>query len=98
MSGWEIGDLALCIANRLPPPKDKPTKLLRVGAVYTVRSVRWSIGDQCVALGLNEARSRGPLGDFHASVFRKINPHAPDEFDRQVIEQTNGAPVGEPVA
>jgi hypothetical protein len=92
--GWEIGDLALCIANRLPPPYDTtPTKKLRVGAVYTVNSVRWSTGHQCVALGLNEARSKGLLGGWHACVFRKITPLAQDEFDRETIALLNGRPV-----
>lgn len=85
MSDWQVGDLALCIANRLPPPKDQPTSLLRVGAVYNVRSVRWSHGDRCIAIGLNEVRSRGPLGDWHASVFRKVTPETADEFDRETI-------------
>jgi len=93
VTDWQVGDLALCVANRLPPPKDRPTKLLRVGAIYTVRSVRWSVGDQCVALGLNEVRSRGPLGDWHSSVFRKVTPPEADEFDREVIEQMKGASV-----
>lgn len=90
---WQIGDLALCVADRLPPPRDKPTKLLRVGAVYTVRSVRWSEGDQCVAIGLQEVRSRGPLGDFHAMVFRKVTPPAADEFDRETVRLLNGEQV-----
>lgn len=86
---WQIGDLALCVADRLPPPKDQPTKLLRVGAIYTVNSVRWSLGDQCVAIGLNEVRSNGPLGDWHESVFRKVTPPEADEFDREIIALMN---------
>ncbi|WP_311271256.1 hypothetical protein [Sphingobium sp. WCS2017Hpa-17] len=71
---WQIGDLALCVADRLPAPRDKPTKLLKVGRVYTVTSVRWSFGEQCVAIGLAEVQSRGPLRDWHACIFRKIRP------------------------
>lgn len=98
MCDWQVGDLALCVANRLPPPKNRPTKLLRVGAIYTVCSVRWSVGDQCVAIGLNEVPSRGPLGDWHSSVFRKVTPPTADAFDTEVIEQMTGAPAKEPVS
>lgn len=93
MSDWQIGDLALCIANRLPPPKDMPSELLRVGAIYTVRSVRWSNGDRCIAIGLNEVRSRGPLGDWHSCVFRKVTPPEADAFDHETIELMNRKPV-----
>lgn len=72
MTNWTVGDLAVCVADRLPAPRDVPTKLLRIGAVYRVTSVRWSVGEQCVAIGLKGVRSRGPLGDWHASIFRKI--------------------------
>lgn len=95
---WQVGDLALCVANALPPPRNKPTKLLRIGAVYTVRSVRWSITEQCVAIGLNEVRSKNTLGDWHASVFRKIHPHTPDAEDAETIRLLNGAPVLEPTS
>lgn len=91
---WKPGDLALCVADRLHPPYDTtPSKQLRIGAVYTVNSVRWSVGSQCVALGLNEVRSLGPLGDWHALVFRKIHPHAPDAEDMETIALLNGIPV-----
>lgn len=92
---WKVGDLALCIANALPPPKDVPSKLLRIGAVYTVASVRWSHSEQCIAIGLNEVKSRGPFGDWHASVFRKIHPHTPDAEDVETIHLLNRLTVKE---
>lgn len=83
---WAVGDLALCVADRLPLPKSKPTRLLRVGAVYTVTSVRWSYGEQCFALGLAEVKSRGPFGDWHEIVFRKIRPLSDEEHDSFTAE------------
>lgn len=72
---WKAGDLALCVALTLPPPRVlKPSTILRIGAVYTVNSVRWSVHEQCVALGLDEVRSKSPLGDWHSAVFRRIRP------------------------
>ena len=97
MTDWKAGDLALCVANALPPPRHKPTKLLRIGAVYTVSSVRWSRSEQCVAIGLVEVKSKGPLGDWHACVFRKLDPHTEDEDDREVIAHMIYAPVSHDV-
>ncbi len=76
---WVPGDLALCVANRLPPPHDKPSTIVRIGAIYTVVSVRWSVSENCACLGFAEVRSRGPIGDFHASAFRKIRPLTDEE-------------------
>ncbi len=98
MSGdWQVGDLALCVANRLRPPFDTtPSKLLRIGAIYTVTAVRWSHGEQCLALGLAEVQSRGPLGHWRAWAFRKIRPHTPDAEDRETIALLTGNPVAVP--
>lgn len=90
MSGahWQIGDLALCVTLtlRVNGVLLEPSTILRVGAVYTVRSVRWSYGAKCIAIGLNEARSRGPFGDWHAMAFRKINPLSEWEHGQFEIE------------
>ncbi|WP_367347556.1 hypothetical protein [Sphingobium yanoikuyae] len=92
---WKPGDLALCVADRLPAPRDKPTKLLKVGRVYNVTSVRWSYGEQCVAIGLAEVQSRGPFKDWHACIFRKIDPLTDEERDSFLADLRQPAPLVE---
>lgn len=77
MDDWQVGDLALCVA--LTIRNLAPSRILRIGRVYTVTGVRWSTREQCVALSLAEAKSRGLFGDWHAAVFRKINPLTEEE-------------------
>jgi hypothetical protein len=88
---WQKGDLALCVSIELPGRI--PSKILRVGAVYTVNSVRWSGGEQCTPLGLAEVKSRGKMGDWYAVLFRKIRPHTPDAFDAEIIDLISRKPV-----
>ncbi|MGV1682939.1 hypothetical protein [Sphingopyxis sp. NJF-3] len=96
---WQIGDRALCVAVT-HPMFEEPSSILRIGAIYTVdrigRPLIWAEGER--ALGFSDVSARDPSRGFPETMFRKISPHAPDEFDREVIEQMNGAPVGEPVA
>lgn len=95
MSGWEVNDMALCI--RAPGHcfgwHESPVK---VGRIYTVERV---VIDEYDNLGLGFVDVTFPgctLNASMASNYRKVTPPAADEFDRQVIEQMNGAPVGEP--
>lgn len=93
--GWAVGDLALCVTVR-HRAFTNPSSLLRVGAVYTVevvgRPVKWMDGE--IALGFVEVKPLKPNRGFPAVMFRKINPHTPDSFDHEVIEQMAGLPVG----
>lgn len=96
---WQVDDLALCVAIT-HPMFELPSSILRIGAIYTVarigRPIGWTGGER--ALGFFDVSPRNAGCGFPETLFRKIKGHAPDEFDRQVIEQMNGAPVGEPVA
>ena len=84
--------MALCIADRLKPPySTRRSKLVRIGCIYTVTSVRWSNSEQCFAIGLEGAKSKGPLGQFHAGCFRKITPGA----DIEGVEERRRVPVRE---
>lgn len=97
MSDWQVGDLALCVRATGEPWKYLPgTPAMRAGSIYSVDGVV-DICGQC-GLIFQEHPSSHPQRAFCASAFRKITPPAADEFDREVIEQMNGAPVGEPVA
>ncbi len=92
---WQAGDLALCVA--LTIRNLRPSRILRLGAIYTVTGTRWSNKEQCIALSLAEAKSNGPLGDWHSAVFRKIRPHRPDAEDAETLRLLNGQPVRETV-
>lgn len=96
---WKSGDDALCISSIhdcVPP--------LIAGTVYRVDYVFFGVdqaGETGVALALvgipTITTSDGHQYDGHdVWHFIKAHPHDPDEFDREVIEQMNGAPVGEP--
>jgi hypothetical protein len=97
MSDWQVGDLALCVApeGRWIYPNEPDCAGPKRGQVLTVEKL-----EICP-----EERLRGELflcftnwpdDAFRAVYFRKIRPHQADEFDRQVIEQMNGAPVEMP--
>lgn len=73
---WKAGDLAVCVALTIPG-RPVPSKILRLGRIYRVKTVRWSVGDQCVALGLDGVYSKGPRRDWHAEAFRPILPAEP---------------------
>lgn len=73
---WKAGDLAKCVALAIPS-RPTPSRLLRLGRIYRVTSVRWSVGDQCVAIGLEGVYSKGPLRDWHAECFRPTLPAEP---------------------
>lgn len=98
MSDWQVGDLALCIdagptkildGHRECAPKW--TAGLRLGAIYEVDQVVPSRSKKHIGLRMKEC-----VGGV-STRFIKVTPPAADEFDREVIEQMNGAPVGEPV-
>ena len=97
MANWQAGDLALCV--RAPGHAYGWHKSpVKVGCAYTVERV---VSDEDGILGLGLVGIIFPGCTLKASLasnYRKITPPEPDEFDREVIEQMNGAPVGEPVA
>lgn len=100
MSGWEVGDLALCINNK-PDRRDPKASRLVMGHIYIVAVVGARDPDGALALGFREIPVDGnprKAYAFTAARFIKVTPPEADEFDRQVIEQMNVAPVGEPVA
>lgn len=88
---WRAGDLALCVRWRAPE-----LATIRVGGVYTVRKV-WdnihSPGHTGVALDFADIERPAIDRAFDARCFRKIEPHKPDEFDRETIALMNGKPV-----
>lgn len=102
MSGWEVGDLALCVSK--PTAEEAnftvPGFMPEVGGIYQVSDVGTAVHVECghemfaLAFEEDEDQSNG----WNAARFRKVTPPAADEFDREVIEQMNGAPVGEPIA
>lgn len=91
---WQAGDLALCtydgewFAQNVSGTYNGPNP----GSVTVVVNVRLWEGEAY----LNFAA--WPRQFYAVEFFRKLRGHDPDEFDREVIEQMNGAPVGEPVA
>lgn len=94
---WQVGDRALCVTDELPGFGF--TRRVVVGRVYIVEDTYACQADGykgLLALVLVGVRGRRYPGLHHA-LFRKLRDHTPDEFDREVIEQMNGAPVGEPV-
>jgi hypothetical protein len=94
MSDWQVGDAALCVTVTHPAFVTQ-SSILRVGAIYTVVKVGRPIermgGER--ALGLAEACPRNAGNGFPETLFRKLEPHAPDAFDLSVIEQMTGASV-----
>jgi len=97
MSGWEVGDLALCINNRLDR-HDPRAGLLSMGHVYLVAVVGVRDTDGAFALGFRELPVEGNTKRayaFTARRFVKVTPPAADEFDREVIDLM--APMKEPV-
>lgn len=99
MSDWQVGDLALCIddgpARYVKGSRENadPASLVR-GRVYTVLFV----GPDTKGIGLTGLAVTSRNWGWFAERFIKVTPPAADEFDREVIEQMNSAPVGEPVA
>jgi hypothetical protein len=89
MDDWQVGDLALCVTIEFPGLL--PSRILKVGKVYAVTSVRWSHGSQCTAIGLAEARSRN-RGDWHSALFRKIRPLSDDERDSFLADLDTNLP------
>lgn len=91
---WKPGDLAMCVSIRLAH-RPLPSEILKVGRIYTVNDVRWSDKEQCLALGLDEARSRGKDGMWHAILFRKIDPLTDEERDSFLADLKMPAPLVE---
>lgn len=91
MSGWQVCDLALCVALRRTWGGGKVGPL--GGAVYTVSGV--TCGKTKGGLRLAEFPNwHNPLG-FAQRWFVKVTPPEADEFDREVIEHLTGASVKE---
>lgn len=99
MSGWQVGDLALCVAIK-HPMFDLPSSILHVGAIYTVskvgRPIHWAHGER--ALGFSDVLPKNADNGFPETLFRKIEAHEPDAFDRETIELLNRQPVPETVS
>lgn len=78
MSGWAVGDLAVCVGVRHPRFRDPSTTLVR-GRVYRVERVGRPIpgwnGER--ALGLVGAAPRKTGRGWPQSLFRKILPADP---------------------
>lgn len=95
MSGWQVGDLALCIkigtwrtVTSMKEIRNGP----RPGSIHQVSAVAFpdDIGGSA-ALYFDEFMP----GRFNGRRFRKVTPPKADEFDREVIEHLTGAPVKE---
>lgn len=94
MSDWQVGDLALCVDDNRRPVTSRDTGLRR-GKVYAVTDVQ--------VVPIIPPRTGLALDGVDMSAFRfrlagamrfvKITPPDADEFDREVIEQMNGARV-----
>ncbi|MBL9070433.1 MAG: hypothetical protein JNM03_10630 [Sphingopyxis sp.] len=98
MSDWQVGDRAICVTEYLPGFGS--TTRVSVGRIYQVEGLYISRaeGKYKGVLALVLVGVRGVKFDgFHHGLFRKIDDHVPDEFDREVIEQMKSAPVVEPV-
>ena len=94
---WRPGDLALCVNDE--PPRvvnghletPDPTPL-RAGAVYTVLRVARDVrGYGYLGLAVHTTDS-----GWFADRFRKLDPHAPDEDDREIIALYTYAPLQTP--
>lgn len=95
MSGWEIGDLALCIAGG---------KFTRAGSLYTVRDVKlpdekrqegqvWYVNNSRCTL-LRFAQTPHLKGQWASEKrFIKVTPPEADEFDRETIDLYRGTPI-----
>lgn len=98
MCDWQVGDLALCIGEDHCPGIG--TKWCpKVGGVYVVAEVVPAFQMVNDRVGLNFAEDTDKwawkFSAHHALYFRKVTPEKAEEFDREVIEQMNGAPVAE---
>jgi hypothetical protein len=99
MSDWQVGDGALCVDGRPCPVHCVITGIVE-GRSYIVSAVRPGLMDTDgkIRAGLRFVELVAPLGGwFNENRFQKSPRHEADEFDREVIEQMNGAPVGEAV-
>lgn len=95
--GWAVGDLALAVGSdddwiftcvdgaKIPSAGPRP------GSLNTVRKVSFSSG--YTVLWFEDWPGNDPCDGYNAAEFRKINPHTPDSFDHEVIEQMAGLPV-----
>jgi hypothetical protein len=97
---WQAGDLALCVNNsdNIPLPAGYMTtggRLLRVGAVYNVRSIVDCPYTNIPLLVLEEVASQNPTGGFNAIRFRKIRSLTDEEREEALLEMN--PPVREPV-
>lgn len=93
--GWARNDRALCV--KLFDPVDLPMSLgLRVGQVHDVKAVkleRTLDGVLRVGLRFHDLPDPPMFGWWNAECFRKLDPHARDADDNEVIAALNGAPL-----
>jgi hypothetical protein len=91
MSDWQVGDLALCIAEMFDDAGEPSD--ISPGSIHTVTEILrgsfdWRSGLHfAVALGL-----QGWPHLYDADDFRRIPPHTPDEEDAETIRLLNGQP------
>ena len=85
----------MCVTDNLPGFGS--STIVTIGRVYVVEDLYVGSGGKyegVLALVLKGIRGRQNPG-LHHGLFQKLDDHTPDEFDREVIEQMNGAPVAE---
>ncbi len=101
MDDWQVGDLALCVANTHPVAKG--IAQVRIGAVYTVErvgSVNTIIGERVI--GVSGVTPIGGINcGYPSSLFRKIRPLTDGqrdsflaELDEPITPARRVAPVG----
>jgi len=98
VSGWQVGDLALCVRTSSFKSGGYTSiggERLRQGAVYTVTGMSANENTGLLDLTLAEVKSMLATGGFNSLRFRKVTPPKADEFDREVIEHLTGAPAKE---
>lgn len=94
MSGWQVGDLALCVRRGGNPgiPRVLSKKPV-IGGVYMLEGV--VVVGGVTGLVLQDHYSTHSTSAWRADCFIRITPPEADEFDREVIEHLTGAPVKE---
>lgn len=94
MSGWEVGDLALCVVDGVAINEHgtavDATGLLKKGRVYLVIGI--ARYDSLFVEGATAIYQRNGVG-FNRKRFIKVTPPEADEFDRETIDLYRGTPV-----
>lgn len=76
MSGWQVGDLALCVRFLEPAPRpDDPSDRLQKGRIYRVENVFHYDGHIGLQLeGMSAVETDEYYAAYDAGCFRKIKP------------------------